>query len=72
MSAKIGLVLHCSDNRGLNLFEDDEIVLKETVALGEGHVAVAVALGKQLFGIQCVPELVVVCCDGDESGDLLR
>jgi hypothetical protein len=54
------------------LFEGDEIVLKETVALGEGHVAVVVVLGKQLFGIQCVLELVVECCDEDECGDLLR
>ena len=54
------------------MFEGDEIVLEEMVVLGGGQVAVVVVLGKQLFGIQCVPELVVECCDEDESGDLLR
>ena len=54
------------------MFGGGEIVLKETVELGGGPVAVVVVLGKRLFGIQCELELVVVCCDEDGFGDLLR
>ncbi len=43
------------------------------VAIEEDHVAaVDVELGKLLSGIRSLPELVVVCCDGDENGGWLR
>ena len=56
------------------MFEGGEIVLKETVELEEGRVAVVVVvgLGKMQSGIRFVPELVVVCCDGDENGGWLQ
>ncbi len=62
------------DNLGLSLCEDDKIVLIETVELEEDRVAVVVVVGleKTQSGIRFVPELVVVCCDGDENGGWLQ